>query len=385
MSAAVGARIVLPVARKGLPLVVAGGLLPLLLGEGILRVAGLPLPMISGWRAREYIAEAEKNELGFRGHPIRYADGDQVIVLLGDSQVEANTGTSFDHMPGCRLQQCLNEVHHKSTKVVTVGTAGWGTDQELLALRDYFRRFRADLVALWFTPRNDVLNNTFPTIGEEHGATPKPTFWLEGGELRGPTEGLCEPVARPGLRLLALAQRLLAPSRDQAWETRLPAAYVPLQDWTGPVGDLEVLWNTTQRELAFENLDTEKGHLSMYLTPPSPRLRYGVDLTRRLIQEIEREARARNGRLVVFTTSIENSLRASEPVVVRWRGKHYRVSSQQFDANERAVMDGFDSHVVPVTVQDWAVGTQDKHLNQRAIDEVMPRLAAILAVRVPGH
>lgn len=351
----------------------------LLVLEGALRLARLPHEPLSGWRARRTIALDERNELDYRGHPIRYADDDRVVVLLGDSQVEANTATRFDEMPERLLERALVARCGGRVKVFTVGSQAWGTDQELLALREYLERYRADLVVLWWTPRNDPWNNTFPSAAS---GQPKPTFWLSGERLEGPSEGILRPAASPSLHLAALLRDHFGPTRDEAWEAILPAPYVPLASWDGPVGDLMELWDTTDRVVAFENLDTEKSHLSMYLTPASPRMRYGLELTRRLIGEVQRTSRAHGADFFLFTTAIENSLRASEPVVVGWHDKLFRVSRAQFDANQAAVMDGFEGAVLPVPVEDWAVGREDKHLNLEALRSVMDELAEALAPRL---
>src|SRR6185369_11900812 len=111
----------------------------------------------SGWRSPA--PPEERNGLGFRGRPIQYTDNDKVVVLLGDSQVEA-TALSFDAIPERVLESHL-DVAPKTARVFTVGTWGYGQDQELLALEEFYKRYRADLVVLWETPANDVWNNVF--------------------------------------------------------------------------------------------------------------------------------------------------------------------------------------------------------------------------------
>src|SRR5438034_267650 len=64
-----------------------GSLVGGLAGAVLLQIAYVPPPILSGWRA--FAPPAEQNQLGFRGRPIRYGPGDYVVVLVGDSQVEA--------------------------------------------------------------------------------------------------------------------------------------------------------------------------------------------------------------------------------------------------------------------------------------------------------
>jgi len=148
----------------------------LLIAEAMLRLVDKPKPIISGWKTSDInpeLSELERNQLGFRGQQIEYADNDFVVVLLGDSQVEA-MACGYEWMPERRLQNYLNSSGRK-VRVFTVGASGYGQDQELLALREYYQKFRANLVILWETPINDLWNNQFPTTTDGHA---KPTFWL---------------------------------------------------------------------------------------------------------------------------------------------------------------------------------------------------------------
>src|SRR5205807_8778367 len=171
-------------------LAIASVLFGLFVAEGMLRWLNKPRPAISGWKAVDASAK-ERNQLGFRGQQIQYADDDFVIVMLGDSQVEAKA-CAYEWMPERRLQFYLAESNRR-VKVFSVGASGYGQDQQLLALREYFDKFKANLVLLWETPVNDVWNNVFPSSMPAAG-TPKPTFWLENGQLRGPSEQIGQVI-----------------------------------------------------------------------------------------------------------------------------------------------------------------------------------------------
>ena len=97
-------------------------------------------PIRSGWRSNAN--RLEENELGFRGHSIHYSPDDFVIVLLGDSNVQANA-CAYDWMPECRLEEHLKRMG-RVVKVFTIGANGYGQDQELMAIEEYFGRYRAD-------------------------------------------------------------------------------------------------------------------------------------------------------------------------------------------------------------------------------------------------
>jgi hypothetical protein len=359
-------------------LVLASSFIALLVGAGLVQILYSPPAVISGWRAR--VTVYEQNQLGYRGHPIAYSNEDYVIVLVGDSHVEARA-CAYDYLPETRLEYHLNK-KGKKVKVFSVGSGGYGQDQQLLALRDYYSKYRADLVLLWQSPANDVWNNIFPTHWPTN-ANPKPTFWLENGLLKGPTEEIGETLAYPTFKLLSLFPNFI-PSisqRDTMWEEKLPAAYRPLSEYQGPVNyELQKRWDRTRHE----NLGIEKSHFAIRLTPRSDRMKYGLELTRRLLQEIERLALANNGRLIVFTVSTPGEKIGSNEEVYVLNGKYYRTSEAQFSKNMADLQAGLEALDVHVSLEKWRVGPEDSHLNEHATDEAMMNLSKLLEKTIPN-
>lgn len=88
------------------------------IGALFLQILLVPPPLIAGWKSA--VPTNEQNQLGFRGRQITYSSEDYVVVLLGDSQVEASA-LPFDAVPERLLEQHLNRPH---TKVFSVGTGG---------------------------------------------------------------------------------------------------------------------------------------------------------------------------------------------------------------------------------------------------------------------
>ena len=80
--------------RRGVFIIVTLVLLvavPVLGLEAMLRLLNRASPVVSGWRAPQaLVLPSEHNQLGFRGVPIEYADDDFVVLLIGDSQVQAD-------------------------------------------------------------------------------------------------------------------------------------------------------------------------------------------------------------------------------------------------------------------------------------------------------
>lgn len=162
------------------------------IAEIFIRETGLLSPIKSGWSwassplrtLQPPEANIEVNQLGLRGKKFEYSDDDFVVLLLGDSQVEA-AAVSFNNMPENILEKKLNKLGLKS-KVFSLASSGWGQDQQLLALNKYFRKWRADQVILWSTPGNDFWENAFidRSVTEEVGHI-KPTY-IYDSKLHGP-------------------------------------------------------------------------------------------------------------------------------------------------------------------------------------------------------
>lgn len=360
----------------------------LLLIEAALQIANYPKPKISGWKTLDTY-KSERHQLGFRGQPIEYRDDDFVIVLVGDSQVEAKA-CAYGWMPEQRLQFYLTSTGRK-VKAFSLGGPATGQDQQLLSLREYYRKFRADLVILWFTPANDVWNNTFPSSTPDD-RTPKPTFWLENGQLRGPTELTGEPIREtPKLKLMLLWRKFFPWSREKEWaRSILPAPYSPMTKYDGPVtDDWQKRMDLLPGYLHYENFDSDKNDRAMKLTPRSPRVQYGLDLTRILLEEMQRLAASRGAQFAIFTTGQNPGANTGQPessgeVVHVLNGKYYKTSEAQYEENISYLTQGFTSYNIPVTVEPQIVGPEDSHLNEHATDQVIKDLATKIENLVPA-
>lgn len=350
----------------------------LLLAEVLLQLFYKPDALTAGFKS--YVSKFEQNQLGFRGQPIEYSPDDFVIVLLGDSFVQAQA-CAYEWMPERRLEQHLKSFA-KNVRVFTVGASGYGQDQQLLAIREFYEKYRADLVILWQTFSNDVWNNMFPTHWPTNGPA-KPTFWLENGELRGPTEQMGERLApSSSIQIIVLLQKLLGvrANRDKQWEKYLPRPYQPETQYTGPVKyDWQERWNNNFGGMRQENLENEKSHKAILLTPRSERMQYGLDLTRKLLHEIRALVTSHNGKFVIFSDAPPWENANSDQEVYLLNGKYYRTSKKQFDSNVDYINREFQFFLIPVTVENWQVGPENRHLNEHATDQVMKDLA--LAMR----
>lgn len=307
---------------KKLLLALASALLMLALTEGVLRVLDFPRSPAFGWRWDESPyrspandSDTRTNQLGLRGGPIEYQKDDFVVVLLGDSQVEAGTQPR-DKMPEVLLRQALEQrLGSRNIRVFSVASAGWGNDQQLLWLNRYFESYRADLVVNWLTPVNDYWENIFP----DRGVTPqagrlKPTYRLDRqGRLQLATAG-----ARWKLKdLLSLAigrvrngsSYTLEQNYLDAWLATLPSPHGAAPADKACPADLvdqksliaSYLQGSRGYTLATdEDLAHGRSHFSVFLQPESARDRYAIDLTHRLLGEVSRSAKAHGARFVIY-------------------------------------------------------------------------------------
>jgi len=176
-----------------------GVILFLLLFEGVLTITdrGKPNPLfVSGdygwstWAGSDHLSNEphsiQVNQFGFRGQPFN-SESPTNIILLGDSQVE--TSHKLSEMPERYLSDALGKRIGSVPNVISIGSWGWGTDQQYLALKEHIDVIKPAYVVLWFTT-NDYLDNarSMGFVGL------KPTFWLTEGELQGPTHEFLEKL-----------------------------------------------------------------------------------------------------------------------------------------------------------------------------------------------
>jgi hypothetical protein len=284
-------------------------------------------------------------------------------------------------MPERRLEHYLRELSGLPVRVFSVGASGYGQDQELLALRRYLRRFRADRVVAWLTLNNDVKDNTWPTFSTIDGR-PKPTFWLEQGRLAGPDHMTAELVGSP-IRLVALIDLARRRSPDAEWAARhLPPPYEPLSESAVARSGETVRddWQTLadQGLMSAYSLAIEKNDRALRLAPASERTRYGIALTRELLRAMREVSESAGARFTLF--AVDKGDKGEEmDGIYRLGGSYYRASSEQFWENVGEITDGFDYHLLPIIEPLWQAGKLDHHLNEHATDDVMRELAARLA------
>ena len=326
-----------------------------------------------GWRTDA--PPVERNQLGYRGRSIDYQEEDVVVVLVGDSQVEAKA-CAYAWMPERRLEDYLKR-QGKPIKVFSLGASGYGQGEQLLALREYFAGgYRANLVIVWLTPGNDLVDNTFSSSWKAKTKVPTPTFWLENGVLQGPSEQIGDTMPVPRINLAAQIERLFPIDRDMQWAKRLPPPYEAMEQYDGPL-DAPVYGYGFETSIGKQVLSEDRTALSMMLVPRSPRIQYGVDITVALLKEMEKSTVDQGGEFATFVAEPRDLFPMREYVQELF-GKYYRVSTAEYHRVIQDVTRNFASYAVSPTLEEWAVGPEDGHLNEHATDEAMASLAAQL-------
>ncbi len=184
-------------------LIVAGLLLPLLLLELGVRLAGLapppqpnpaiwvPHPLMGWWHIpysggifhsdyNEFETEVRINARGLRDREIGYdnPDGAVRILALADSFGEALQVELADTYVK-QLEQLLTDSLGRPVEVLNAGVGGWGTDQQAIFYVAEGFRYNPDVVLLAFFIRNDAVNNYGPLeIARNGGRQQKEFFTL---------------------------------------------------------------------------------------------------------------------------------------------------------------------------------------------------------------
>ncbi|MBI3713763.1 MAG: hypothetical protein HY253_12495 [Burkholderiales bacterium] len=276
-----------------------------------LHIADFPATPKSGWKWDESPyrgmmnqGDQRVNQLGLRGKTFEYHDDDFVVLLVGDSQTEAGTQL-FDDMPEALLEMALKtELNTSKVKVFSIASAGWGQDQQLVALRAYFEHHRANLVIDWTTPVNDYWENTFidRSITPEAGKL-KPTFTSSDANAK--LETVIPTPFEFKLRTLLKLSLSGAASGKKAsieqihldrWMKKLPTGYDSKTQQAQQCPSLEVkeqeliesylAGSRAYTLLTEEDVENGRSHFSPFLKNLTPRDHYAITITHRLFQEL---------------------------------------------------------------------------------------------------
>jgi hypothetical protein len=348
--------------------------------ELVLRAGVLGSRESSGWLISPDAPQAVSvpvNELGYRGRPFLASATDSRcnLVLLGDSQVECLDCKPPD-LPEVLLEDALAR-RGVGVHVLTVGASGYGQDQQLLGLGRYFELRRPTAaVVLWQTIQNDIWNNVFPTHWPGYAdGTPKPTYWLAGDTLLGPTEDIGDPPFHS--LLLDRVRRSLGVGRDELWEYLLLPPSRPGLLEVPPAAPVHVLART-------EDLQKEKSHVAILRADDSPRLDYGIRLTRRLLGRIRDLAESHAARFAIFQEdrfAIEARELPEGDFFLTSQGYYFPANLRYGRERRDRTDQGFLFFEIPVHVPDPLISRSNRHLKDAANRDVLDQVADRLIER----
>jgi hypothetical protein len=365
----------------------------------------------TGIRGPRFWSDHESNQFGFRGRNIEYTDEDYVVLLVGNSQVEA-AASNFEDLPETMLERYLKAITQKHVRVFSIGASGWSQDQQLLALQDYFQQFRANLIAIWHTP-NDYWENAFPdrSLANDAGHL-KPVFFLED-QQGGKRIELFHPAlpdhkalhilhrSNMGRILLKLAVALrildiksIQPNEQalRAWlsvippteghetvtKSQCPAEIVPwlkfFSYYSEYVGRAITLATN-------EAIEESRSQLTPFLEPLSLRDRYAKQITHVLMERIKALAQFNGAEFLVFAPefTLNGIPILSEIRCATKDGKFYRVSSDWLAPMEAwKASINFEKLIIEIGHYGFSsvtVDRRDRHLNVLGNELVMQVLA----------
>jgi hypothetical protein len=147
-------------------------------------------PNVSGWYRTEGEAYIQMNSDGFRDreHTKVKPENTFRIALLGDSFVEA-LQVPLDQDLAAVIERELSSctaLAGRKAEVINFGVTGYGTDQELITLREKVWDYSPDIVVLDFYTGNDIVDNSRALSQKFYPnklASLKPFFIFKDGEM----------------------------------------------------------------------------------------------------------------------------------------------------------------------------------------------------------
>jgi|TARA_B110000261_G_C13073067_1_gene353006 hypothetical protein len=238
----------------------------------------------------------ELNQFGFRGKPME--DSPMNIVLLGDSAVE--TSHPINDMPERYLASELEKKAGFMPNVISMGSWGWGTDQQYLAIKQHIDDINPSYVVLWFVS-NDYRDNTYP----KGNSGRKPTFWMSENKLQGPNHEFLEEFKPEKLRLTRLLKRreLLGVNLDQDrgfFKKYVEPNLMPMESIKPCSNGIDFDLSKSIKDYHSSDLSYLSVHNIKFADPRPNWLDYEKNLTRELLLKIKELAESRGSRFFIF-------------------------------------------------------------------------------------
>jgi len=271
----------------------------------------------------EFSVVVKINSHGLRDVEHEYAKPPGVfrILLLGDSYMEAVQVQLEQIFP--RLLEQMLHAGGRRVEVINASAADWGTDNELVYLREEGFKYSPDLVLLAFTTANDVRNNSVVLNLRVPTPNPyKPTFTmntqgaLEFHPMPSLPPSLPPPpwwqhvrvatffVNRLGHRFGIGAPPPLPPAAappDAAALASLPA--IPPAAAAAPAGAAPAAAPPSIPAATTPVVPNVPTDMLVYASPPLPEVVGAWAVTKALILELKAEAQRRGAAFAMFSVN----------------------------------------------------------------------------------
>ncbi len=375
-----------------------------------LHLTDFPATPKSGWKWDESPyrgmmnqGDQRVNQLGLRGQAFDYQDDDFVVLLVGDSQTEAGTQL-FEDMPEKLLESALRtQLNSDKVKVFSLASAGWGQDQQLIALRNYFQQHRANIVINWTTPVNDYWENTFidRSITPEAGKL-KPTFTTANDQstletvIPAPFEWKLRTLLKLSLSAAATGKKAsIEQIHLDRWMKQIPAGYdgkttpathcPALEVKEQELIEAYVAGSRAYTLLTEEDVENGRSHFSPFLTTLTPRDHYAIRITHRLFRELAQLSEQHGAQFHILHTyrnDLDYAFREIRCVkntrtqtVFEFDGsdwmRHLKASPL---ASQLITLDINSDHALNVSKGDWHFSKEGNQLAMQALAQKMAEL-----------
>jgi hypothetical protein len=307
-----------------------------------------------GLRDREILHDKPKNS--FR------------ILVIGDSFIEA-AQMKVKHSVSKRLEKMFAETAPKNIRyeVINAGFGNYGTAQEYLFYIERGRKYKADMVLLYFWPGNDFRDNSLEL--DDQAYFPKPFFSLDNGKLTRIKE-LQMPAkskkTRTPTRLVGILQRSVFYNlAKQYLDIYMPSVSRALQR----VGIFQAA-----------NPAIERGYDSSFYIhkKPLPRLwQEAIDLTEALLKKMKEAVESDNAQFVPIQIPYIETLVQMHPDTARARwfflfapdqnmeiGQPERITREIFERIGSPIFDPKNEYLREMKENGKEPHGPDNHLNE---------------------
>lgn len=241
------------------------------------------------------------NSRGLRGpiYPYQKPPNTFRILLIGDS-FTIGFGVSTNDRVGGKLQEHLNHAGlQQRVEVISLGTMGYSTDQELIWLREDGLKYQPDLVVLIFH-YDDVWDNAQSDKQAIGTTRPKPLFVIKDGRLSLTNVPVRKTAEKPNSRLDRVKDLLYAHSRLYTFCIRALHNSPRLYRMAANAG-LTSRRTTPEMEAALQELQ-------VFARKPTPEVETAWETTRLLLRQMQSDVTAAGARFLVFKIPIRERI-----------------------------------------------------------------------------